>query len=65
MKKQFFLLFTVFIAAGQLLSQTSKPPLDFSVYDHWNRITGAKISSDGALVSYEIKPAQGDGILLS
>lgn len=40
-----------------------KIPLDHSVYDDWKSIQNSSISNDGKLVTYEIVPQEGDGLL--
>lgn len=63
MKKILLLLLCLGVSAFQLFSQSSKPPLDFSVYDAWNKVGATQISANGELVSYEINPGKGDGAL--
>lgn len=40
-----------------------KIPMDFSVFDGWKAIERTQMSHNGALVSYEINPQEGDGNL--
>lgn len=63
MKKQFLFFVIMCFVSLSLMAQVSKPPLDFSVYDKWNRLTSTRISENGELVSYEINPGMGDGNL--
>ena len=40
-----------------------KKPLDHSVYDGWQSVRAVRLSPDGRLLSYEVVPQEGDGIL--
>ena len=40
-----------------------KKPLDHSVYDSWQSISGETISHDGKVVTYMVNPQEGDGTL--
>ena len=60
--KQFSLVF-LFLSLILPVSGQQKPALDFSVYDSWKSISGQSISKNGQLISYEINPSEGDGIL--
>ncbi|MCD6332400.1 MAG: hypothetical protein J7L89_03920, partial [Bacteroidales bacterium] len=62
MKKIVFLV-TACLVSITSMSQQSKPPLDFSVYDQWNSVSGSQLDNRGHWISYEIKPAVGDGML--
>lgn len=53
----FLVLFVPIILTAQ------KVPLDQNVYDSWKSIGSRYISDDGAWVSWEINPQQGDGWL--
>ncbi|MBB5394434.1 prolyl oligopeptidase family serine peptidase [Mucilaginibacter sp. AK015] len=55
-----FLLFYVSVSAQTV----SKKPLDQSVYDGWQSITGERISNDGRWVVYVVKPQEGDAELV-
>ncbi|MFP4018078.1 MAG: alpha/beta hydrolase family protein [Bacteroidales bacterium] len=46
-----------------LFSQSEKKTLEISDLIEWKNIDNKKISSDGELVSYEVKPFKGDGTL--
>ena len=61
MMKKLLLSLCAVLFSLQLIAQDSKPPLDFSVYDIWNRLGSTKISENGQIVTYEINPAIGDG----
>lgn len=59
------------LCAGALLAFVSasaqspaKKPLDHSVYDGWQSITGERISDDGKHILYVIKPQEGDANLV-
>ena len=41
-----------------------KKPLDHSVYDSWESVSGITISNDGRYVSYRITPQEGDAKLI-
>ncbi|WPV01341.1 prolyl oligopeptidase family serine peptidase [Mucilaginibacter sp. cycad4] len=41
-----------------------KKPLDHTVFDGWQSITGQRISNDGKWIGYVIKPQQGDAELI-
>jgi dienelactone hydrolase len=62
---QKFLLLTL-LTTTPLFSSTlsEKKPLDHSVYDSWNRVSGECISSDGKWVVYSIEPQEGDSRLV-
>ncbi|MDB4925748.1 prolyl oligopeptidase family serine peptidase [Mucilaginibacter sp.] len=42
----------------------NKKPLDHSVYDGWQSITGDRISNDGKWILYAVKPQAGDAELV-
>ena len=51
------------ILAGTSPLRAQKKPLDHSVYDGWQSVSAIQLSPDGRLLSYEIKPQEGDGTL--
>lgn len=55
------LLASVFHVIAQ---KTAKKPLDHTVFDGWQSITGQRISNDGKWIGYVIKPQQGDAELI-
>ena len=55
-------LITLFLCHG-LTAQSTKAPLDHSVYDGWNQIQRPQLSADGRWVAYELNPQRGDGAL--
>lgn len=67
MKKSIFslLLFSlIFLLVHESKAQTNeKIPLDHSVYNGWKNLSNIQFTKDGLWVSYEIKPAKGDGKL--
>lgn len=65
MRKFLLLLSYIFFFAFEASAQKqSKKPLDHSVFDGWQSITGQRISNDGKWVAYVIKPQQGDADLI-
>jgi dienelactone hydrolase len=62
MKKIVLLLFSALLTVSTGFAQQKKP-LDHSVYDHWKDLVHPAISDDGAYISFEINPQQGDGWL--
>ncbi len=61
MKKSFLFLLCLSLSAIPF-SQTKKK-IDHTVYDSWNSIADVNQSTTGALITYIIKPAEGDGQL--
>lgn len=58
------LFFMALLLASNVLAQNSpKRPLNHDIYDRWNDISKPEISYDGKLVSYEVNPQKGDGML--
>ncbi|OJU62695.1 MAG: hypothetical protein BGO01_09790 [Armatimonadetes bacterium 55-13] len=61
MKLQSFAISAVILVlAGSAFGQ--KKVLDSSVYDSWKSLQGAKLSNDGAWLSYRIAPQEGDAV---
>jgi dipeptidyl aminopeptidase/acylaminoacyl peptidase len=60
------LAFFVLLSAipGNATPSPDKKPLDHSVYDSWNRISGECISNDGKWIVLVIEPQEGDGKLV-
>ncbi|WP_248282150.1 hypothetical protein [Mucilaginibacter robiniae] len=60
------LLLSLFSAAGfgAFAQNSSKKPLDHSVYDSWQSVTNDRISNDGKWVLYAVKPQQGNASLV-
>lgn len=61
------LLFSVallFVSLNLCAQNASKKPLDHSVFDGWQSVTGQRISNDGKWVAYVVKPQQGDAELV-
>ena len=63
MKKIFFTFYFLLFTLCLFAQETSKIPLDHSVYDSWKRLEKTKISPDGKWIAYEINPQKGDGWL--
>ncbi len=51
------------LLAGAAALQAQKKPLDHDVYDGWQSVSAVQLSPDGRLLSYEIRPQEGDGTL--
>ena len=51
------------LLAWPVVSTAQKKPLDHDVYDGWQSVSAVQLSPDGRLLSYEIKPQEGDGTL--
>ena len=60
MKKLLTLALAVFAA---LPAMSQKKPLDHSVFDGWEGVYNTAISPSGNVVSYEVNPQEGDGVL--
>ena len=43
--------------------QAQKKPLDHSVFDSWQAVANPSISASGKVISYEVNPQEGDGLL--
>ena len=59
--RKYFLL--PVLLAFVLPLQAQKKPLDHSVYDSWQAVANVNISPAGNVVSYEVNPQEGDGML--
>lgn len=46
------------------LASAQKKPLDHSVYDSWQSISGQSISNDGSTIAYVVSPQEGDAELV-
>jgi dipeptidyl aminopeptidase/acylaminoacyl peptidase len=64
MRKTLLLLFSTILYLNAFAQKPSKKPLDHSVFDGWQSISGQHISNDGKWVSYIIKRQQGDDELV-
>lgn len=58
MIKKVFLLMLAVLCGAALRAQNK--PLDHDVYDGWQSVTAVQLSPDGRLLSYEIRPQEGD-----
>ena len=63
MKRIVRLTFTMMLLVFVSASFAQKKPLDHSVYDSWNDMVRPRISLGGEIISYEINPQDGDGVL--
>ncbi len=63
MSRGISLLILSFLIINSIFSQESKPVLTHDLYPTWKSISNQKVSNDGLWVTYEIKPAKGDGYL--
>ena len=57
------LLFTLLLALPLTL-YAQKRPLDHSVYDGWESVSGTTVSKNGKIVAYTVNPQEGDGRLV-
>ena len=61
---KFTAIFPVLLLTVNLFAQnSSKKSLGHEVYDSWNDILKPSISNNGILVSYEVNPPKGYGVL--
>ena len=56
-------LIFLFILPTIVFSQSTKKPLDFSVYDGWRSVSNREIANDGQWISYELLPYKGNATL--
>ena len=61
MTKRILLLTMAVLCGATLLAQNKA--LDHDVYDGWQSVAAVQLSPDGRLLSYEIRPQEGDGTL--
>ena len=45
-------------------ASAQKKPLDHDVYDSWESVSSLKLTDDGRIVAYQIRPQQGDSRLV-
>lgn len=64
MRKILLIIFLSAICFSVSAQKTSKKPLDHSVFDGWQSISGQRISNDGKWILYVIKPQEGDAELV-
>jgi hypothetical protein len=64
MKKLLILGIVLCITIAASAQKINKKPLDHSVFDGWQSISGERISNDGKWVLYTIKPQAGDASLV-
>jgi hypothetical protein len=53
-----FILFLTSSSIGQ-----NKIPMDHSIYNEWKEISSLRISNDGSMITFEVNPQKGDGLL--
>ncbi|MFD0794137.1 S9 family peptidase [Mucilaginibacter litoreus] len=53
----------IFISVDAFAQKSSKKPLDHSVFDSWQNISGEQISNDSKWILYAVKPQEGDSQL--
>ena len=58
-----FLLAFLMLSTNLFAQNSPKRPLNHNIYDGWNDIAKPAISNNGKLVSYEVNPQKGDGML--
>jgi len=56
-------LFLIGLLAFPLVLSAQKKPLDHSVYDSWQSVGATSLSPKGNVLTYEVNPQEGDGIL--
>ena len=59
--KKILLLAGLLTVSG--LASAQKKPLDHTVYDSWQSVGATSISPKGNVISYEVNPQEGDGML--
>ena len=45
-------------------ASAQKKPLDHDVYDSWESVSSLKLTDDGRIVAYQVRPQQGDSRLV-
>ena len=63
MKKKLLILLSAALCAMPAAVSAQKKPIDESVYDKWKRVVAPQVSDNGTIVTYEVRPAVGDGML--
>ena len=61
MNRIILVLFSLVLCSAPLGAQ--KKALDHDVYDGWQSVAAIQLSPDGRLLSYEVRPQEGDGTL--
>lgn len=59
--KKLKLIAVCVLASASLFAQ--KKPLDHSVYDSWNGVSGLSVPNNGDVALYSVNPQEGDGVL--
>lgn len=63
MKTRLFLLIAIVSLFPTLASAQEKKPLDHSVYDSWESLSGVSVPYNGKYMFYSVNKQQGDGTL--
>ncbi len=63
MKKVVSISLLILLTFALSVAQTEKKPLDHSVYDQWQSVEDARISTDGNWILYTVAPQEGDATL--
>jgi dipeptidyl aminopeptidase/acylaminoacyl peptidase len=61
---KFLLLIVLFTAFSVCAQQSAKRPLTFEDYSSWKTLENQQISHNGKVITYEINPQKGDGMLV-
>ena len=65
--KRYMFAAPLMLAALSLCSAgeySEKKPLDHDVYDSWESVSSLRLTDDGNIVAYQVRPQQGDGRLV-
>lgn len=62
--RKLFILLLAFVSIGTFAQNASKKILSPNDFGNWKTISGAKISNNGKLATFEINPQRGDGQLI-
>lgn len=63
MNKLLFLLILAIFVVETSFGQSTKKPVDFTLYDSWKSLSSQQISDDGNWVAWNVNPQKGDGLL--
>lgn len=58
------MLFVALCLCCHVAANAQKKVLDHTVYDAWKRLENLSVSSKGNVLSYEVQPQEGDGLLV-
>ena len=65
--KRYMFAAPLMLAALSLCSAgeySEKKPLDHDVYDSWESVSSLRLTDDGNIVAYQVRPQQGDSRLV-